>query len=71
MAKTLKVYKKDNGEVVGQKEVTEGTTTVTITGLEEGTTYEEGTFQVAFSNESGESQKVDVPEFTTTNSDTI
>ena len=65
MEKTLKVYK--NGEVVGsQVASTEGATTVTITGLEADTTYPAGTFKVAFANDSGESEKVDVPEFTTT-----
>lgn len=65
MEKTLKVYQ--NGEVVGsQVASTEGATTVTITGLEAGTTYAKGDFQVAFANDSGESEKADVPEFTTT-----
>lgn len=65
MEKTLKVY--SNGEVVGsQVASTEGATTVSITGLESGTTYPAGTFKVAFSNDSGESAQVDVPEFTTT-----
>ncbi|AAX92448.1 tail morphogenetic protein I [Staphylococcus phage Twort] len=71
MSKTLKVYKKETGEVVGQKEVTTSTTKITITGLEKGTTYNTGTFQVSYTNESGESQKVDVPEFTTINSDIV
>ena len=65
MEKTLKVYK--NGEVVGSQVASpEGATTVTITGLEADTTYPAGTFKVAFANDSGESEKVDVPEFTTT-----
>ena len=65
MEKTLKVYK--NGEVVGSQVANnDGDTTVSITGLEAGTTYPAGTFKVAFSNDSGESDKVDVPEFTTT-----
>ena len=65
MEKTLKVYK--NGEVVGSQVASpEGATTVTITGLEAGTTYPAGTYKVAFANDSGESEKVDVPEFTTT-----
>ncbi|ARM69426.1 tail morphogenetic protein [Staphylococcus phage vB_Sau_S24] len=65
MEKTLKVY--SNGEVVGSQVAnTEGATTVSITGLEAGTTYPAGTFKVAFANDSGESDQVDVPEFTTT-----
>lgn len=65
MEKTLKVY--SNGEVVGSQVAnTDGATTVSITGLEAGTTYAKGTFKVAFANDSGESEKVDVPEFTTT-----
>lgn len=65
MEKTLKVYK--NGEVVGSQVASpEGATTVTITGLEADTTYPAGTYKVAFANDSGESDKVDVPEFTTT-----
>ena len=65
MEKTLKVYK--NGEVVGSQVANgDGATTVTITGLEADTTYPAGTYKVAFANDSGESDKVDVPEFTTT-----
>ena len=69
MEKTLKVY--SNGEVVGsQVASTEGATTVSITGLESGTTYPAGTFKVAFANDSVESAQVDVPEFTTTTPET-
>lgn len=65
MEKTLKVYK--NGEVIGSQVANnEGATTVSITELEAGTNYPAGTFKVAFANDSGESEKVDVPEFTTT-----
>lgn len=72
MAKTLNVYKKETGEVVGTKEVTDGLpVSYTITDLEAGTTYEKGTYQVSYTNESGESEKVDVPEFTTLNSDLV
>ena len=64
MEKTLKVYK--NGEVVGSQVANpEGATTVTITGLEADTTYPAGTYKVAFANDSGESEKVDVPQFKT------
>lgn len=65
MEKTLKVYQ--NGEVVGSQVANaDEATTVTITGLEAGTTYAKGDFKVAFANDSGESEKADVPEFTTT-----
>lgn len=64
MADTLKVYQGEN--VVGQAERAEdGTASVTIDGLEAGTEYAAGTYQVTFSNEAGESAKVDVPAFTT------
>lgn len=68
MEKTLKVY--SNGEVVGTQVANQdGATTVSITGLEAGTTYAKGDFKVAFANDSGESEKIDVPEFTTTASE--
>ncbi|MFQ3872299.1 fibronectin type III domain-containing protein [Staphylococcus sp. Mo2-1] len=64
MADVLKVYQGEN--VVGTAERAEdGTASVTIDGLEAGTEYATGTYQVAFSNEAGESAKVDVPSFTT------
>lgn len=64
MADVLKVYQGEN--VVGQAERAEdGTASVTIDGLEAGTEYAAGTYQVAFSNDAGESAKVDVPLFTT------
>ena len=64
MADVLKVYKGQS--VVGQAERSEdGTASVTVEGLEAGTEYPAGTYKVAFSNESGESAKVDVPTFTT------
>lgn len=64
MAKELKVYKGE--EVVQSVEVGEnGSAKATISGLDAGTEYPKGTFQVSFSNESGESDKVDVPVFTT------
>lgn len=64
MADVLKVYKGQS--VVGQAERSEdGTASVTVEGLEAGTEYPAGTYKVAFSNESGESAKVDVPAFTT------
>ncbi|MDW3927240.1 fibronectin type III domain-containing protein [Staphylococcus saprophyticus] len=64
MADILKVYQGEN--VVGTAERAEdGTASVTIDGLEAGTEYAAGTYQVAFSNEAGESAKVDVPSFTT------
>ena len=64
MVKELKVYKGE--EVVQSVEVGEnGSAKATISGLDAGTEYPKGTFQVSFSNESGESDKVDVPAFTT------
>lgn len=63
MAKELKVYKGE--EVVATAEVTESGATATIPNLTASTEYPKGTFQVSFSNEAGESDKVDVPAFTT------
>lgn len=63
MAKTLNLYKGE--ELISSKEVTGEKTTVSVDGLEPGTTYPKGTYQVSFKNSSGESAKVDVPEFTT------
>ncbi|AVP40323.1 major tail protein [Staphylococcus phage phiSA_BS1] len=64
MAKVLNVYKGE--EVVQYTEVGEnGSAKATISGLDAGTEYPKGTFQVTFSNEAGESAKVDVPTFTT------
>lgn len=64
MADLLKVYQGES--VVGQAERAEdGTASVTIDGLDAGTEYAAGTYQVAFSNDAGESAKVDVPLFTT------
>lgn len=62
--KTLKVYKGD--ELVGSQEASsEGTTTVTISNLEADTTYPKGTFKLSWEEEGRESDKVDVPKFTT------
>ena len=64
MAEELKVYK--GSEVVGQAERGEdGKASVTINGLEANTDYAAGLYQVSFSNENGESGKVDVPAFKT------
>lgn len=64
MAKVFNVYKGE--EVVQYTEVGEdGSAKATISGLDAGTEYPKGTFQVSFSNDSGESDKVDVPAFTT------
>ena len=64
MTDTLKVYKSD--DVVGTAERQEdGKAKVTIDGLEANTDYPAGTYQVSFSNENGESEKVDVPSFKT------
>ena len=64
MADTLKVYK--GGEVVGSAERgVDGIAKVTIDNLTADTDYPVGTYQVSFSNENGESGKVDVPAFKT------
>ena len=64
MADTLKVYK--GGEVVGSAERgVDGIAKVTIDGLTADTDYTAGLYQVAFSNENGESEKVNVPSFKT------
>ena len=64
MADTLKVYKGE--EVVGTAERGEdGKAKVTVDGLDANTDYPTGTYQVSFSNENGESEKVDVPSFKT------
>ena len=64
MADTLKVYK--GGEVVGSAERgVDGIAKVTIDNLTADTDYAAGLYQVAFSNENGESEKVNVPSFKT------
>lgn len=64
MADTLKVYKGE--EVVGSAVRGEdGKAKVTVDGLEANTDYPVGTYKVSFSNEHGESGKVDVPQFKT------
>src|SRR5699024_1477478 len=64
MTDTLNVYKGE--EVVGSAERGEdGKAKVTIDGLDANTDYTSGTYQVSFSNENGESEKVDVPSFKT------
>lgn len=64
MADTLKVYKGE--DVVGTAERGEdGKAKVTVGGLDSNTDYPVGTYKVSFSNEHGESGKVDVPQFKT------
>lgn len=64
MIDTLKVYK--GNDLVGSSERgTDGKANVMINELEANTDYPLGTFQVAFSNEKGESAKVNVPAFKT------
>ena len=64
MADTLKVYK--GAEVVGSAERgVDGIAKVTIDSLTADTDYAAGLYQVAFSNENGESEKVNVPSFKT------
>ena len=64
MADKLNLYKGD--ELVTSAERQEdGKAKVTIDGLDANTDYAEGLYQVAFSNENGESGKVNVPAFKT------
>lgn len=64
MADTLKVYK--GSEVVGSAvRGVDGKAVVTINGLEADTNYASGDYKVSFSNEGGESAKVNVPAFKT------
>ena len=64
MADKLNVYKGD--ELVKSAERQEdGTATVTIDNLTPNTDYAAGLYQVSFSNENGESGKVNVPAFKT------
>lgn len=63
LAEKLNLYKGE--ELIATEDKTGDRTTVEITGLESNTDYVEGTYQVAFENETGESPKVDVPGFKT------
>lgn len=47
-----------------------GETTVAITGLEAGTAVAEGDYQIAWSDGTNESDKVDVPAFTVNSAET-
>lgn len=62
MAK-LNLYKGE--ELLQSVDKQEGKTTVTIENLISNTDYTAGEYQVSFSNDSGESSKVDVPAFKT------
>ncbi|HGH0780777.1 TPA: Ig-like domain-containing protein [Staphylococcus pseudintermedius] len=62
MSRKLKVY--SNDEVVASAEG-EGRVNVSLSGLEPATTYPKGKYKVAFEENGKESEKVDVPEFTT------
>ncbi|UXR08284.1 major tail protein [Staphylococcus phage vB_ScaM-V1SC04] len=59
----LNLYK--GNELLNSVEKTEGKSTITIENLDANTDYPKGTFKVSFSNGSGESEKVDVPQFKT------
>lgn len=63
MADVLNVYK--DGELVKSSESADGKAKVNIDGLDANTSYASGTYQVARKNDSGESDKVDVPAFKT------
>lgn len=62
MSRKLKVYSID--EVVASAEG-DGRVNVSLSGLEPATTYPKGKYKVAFEENGKESEKVDVPEFTT------
>lgn len=59
----LNLYKGD--QLLKSEEKQAGKTSITIDNLEANTDYPKGTYKVSFSNESGESEKVDVPAFKT------
>lgn len=63
MAKILNLYKDD--QLLASEEVTGDSTKVVIDNLTPDTSYPKGTYQVSFQNDTGESSKVDVPEFKT------
>lgn len=63
LAEKLNLYKGE--ELIATEDKTGDLTTVEITGLDSNTDYVEGTYQVAFENDTGESPKVDVPGFKT------
>lgn len=63
MVEKLNLYKGE--ELLTSEEKQGDIASVTISDLDSNTTYPKGTYQVAFENESGESAKVDVPEFKT------
>ena len=63
MVEKLNLYKGEELLTSGEKQG--DIASVTISNLDSNTTYPKGTYQVAFENETGESAKVDVPEFKT------
>lgn len=63
MVQTLLLYKGE--EVVKKQPQQEGKTTITIEGLSSNTEYPAGTYKLAWTNGATESDKVDVPTFTT------
>lgn len=63
MVKSLLLYKGE--EVVKKQPQQEGKTTITIEGLSSNTEYPAGTYKLAWTNGATESDKVDVPTFTT------
>ncbi|ELJ9288530.1 Ig domain-containing protein [Staphylococcus coagulans] len=62
MSRKLKLY--SDHEVVASAEG-DGRINVSLSGLEPATTYPKGKYKVAFEENGKESEKVDVPEFTT------
>lgn len=63
MEDKLNLYKDE--ELLKSENYVEGKATVTIDSLDADTDYPKGTYQVSRENESGESNKVDVPAFKT------
>lgn len=63
----LVIYDKSNTK---KFEGEAGATTVAITGLEAGTAVAEGDYQIAWSDGTNESDKVDVPAFTVNSAET-
>ena len=60
----LNLYQK-NDLLASVEKNTEGSTKITIDGITPNTDYPEGTYQVSWSNDTGESNKVNVPSFRT------
>ncbi|RIM88325.1 Ig domain-containing protein [Staphylococcus xylosus] len=64
MADILKVYKEDEVVATGERG-DDGKAHVTVNNLEANTTYPKSTFKASWSNDHGESEKIDIEEFKT------